>query len=257
MEIIDYFFEGVIGYEVWGKQRPEVLKRIDEYQQKVDADILGSESDMLYTESLPGADADGIKFLNLDITVEAPIVIFPVQYRSPQHLRFDLDRIRVTNEFNGKIELLQERARYIQWYNNCNINFDGLKEYSQLVGYALARKESQIVLDALNDSGTGRYAAAVVDLSTGKITGCEHGSKTHYHELGHIEFNNTEWGAKIDYYQYFFMMVAVFFGALSLLIDNLFLHLFTFLNALGMLCSYVYQEIWAWAWCLREYNKKR
>jgi len=97
---------------------------------------------------------------------------------------------------------------------------------------------------------------AVVDLSSGKITGCEKGSKVWWHEKGHIEFNNTEWGSKIDYYQYFFMMIAVFFGALSLLIDNLFLHLFTLMNALGMIISYIYQEVWAWVWGLKQYNKR-
>jgi hypothetical protein len=127
MEIADYFFEGIIGYEVWGKQRPDVLKRMDEYQQKVDSDILSSYSDILCEECLPGASADGIKFLRFDITVESPVVIFPVQYRSPQHLRFDLDKICVTNEFKGSIEVLREQARYVQWYNNCYINFEGLK----------------------------------------------------------------------------------------------------------------------------------
>jgi hypothetical protein len=127
MEIADYFFEGIIGYEVWGKQRPDVLKRMDEYQQKVNLDILNSHSDTLREECLPGASADGIKFLRFDITVESPVIIFPVQYRSPQHLRFDLEKICVTNEFKGAIEMLKEYARYVQWYNNCNISFEGLK----------------------------------------------------------------------------------------------------------------------------------
>ena len=96
---------------------------------------------------------------------------------------------------------------------------------------------------------------ATVDLSSGKITGCVEGSKTWYHENGHIAFNETESGAKIDYYQYFFMMVAVFFGSLSLIIHNYFLHLFTFMNALGMVVSYVYQELWCWVWGIREWKK--
>lgn len=96
---------------------------------------------------------------------------------------------------------------------------------------------------------------ATIDLLTGKITGCVEGSKTYYHELGHKAFSETESGAKIDYYQYFFMMVAVFFGSLSLLINNSFLHLFTFMNALGMIVSYMYQEIWAWHWAVKEWKK--
>jgi len=96
---------------------------------------------------------------------------------------------------------------------------------------------------------------ATINLSTGKITGCVEGSKTYYHELGHKVFNETELGSKIDYYQYFFMMVAVFFGSLSLLINSFFLHLFTFLNALGMVVSYIYQEVWCWVWGMREWKK--
>jgi len=95
---------------------------------------------------------------------------------------------------------------------------------------------------------------ATVDLNSGKITGCVEGSKTWYHEKGHIAFNETDLGSKIDYYQYFFMMVAVFCGSLSLIIDNYFLHLFTFLNAFGMVVSYAYQEIWCWVWGIREWK---
>jgi hypothetical protein len=95
----------------------------------------------------------------------------------------------------------------------------------------------------------------LVNLSTGEITDCKKGSRVWWHEKGHIEFNKLEWGSKIDYYQQHFMMVAVFFGAMSLLINNLYLHLFTFLNALGMICSYLYQELWAWLYSFKHYKK--
>jgi hypothetical protein len=96
---------------------------------------------------------------------------------------------------------------------------------------------------------------AVVDLQTEKIFGCKEGSKTWYHEKGHIVFNNLDWGAKISYYSVFFQMIAVFFLALSILINNLFLHIFTFLNALGMIVCYLIEESWAWAWGLKNYKK--
>jgi hypothetical protein len=95
---------------------------------------------------------------------------------------------------------------------------------------------------------------AIVDLQTGKITGCVEGSKTWWHEKGHIEFNNTSRGASISYYQQFFMMTAVFFGCLSLVIPNMLIKLFAFLNALGMVLSYVYEECWAWVWGLKQYH---
>ena len=96
---------------------------------------------------------------------------------------------------------------------------------------------------------------ATIDLSTGKISGCEEGSRVWWHEKGHEAFNNTDWGARIDYWQYHFMMMGVFFCALSVIIDNLYLHVFTFLNTLGMICSYLYQEVWAWAYSFRNYKK--
>jgi hypothetical protein len=96
---------------------------------------------------------------------------------------------------------------------------------------------------------------AIVDLATGKIHGCKEGSRVWFHEQGHIVFNNSEWGAKISYYQTFFMMVAVFTGSLSLLIPNLLLRVFTFMNALGMLLSYIFEELWAWGYSFRHYNR--
>ena len=95
---------------------------------------------------------------------------------------------------------------------------------------------------------------ATVDISTGKIFGCLEGSKVWYHEKGHIAFANTEWGAKISYYGQFFMMVSVFFTSLGVVINSQPLMIFGFVNALGMVCSYIYEEVWAWVWGLREYK---
>jgi len=47
----------------------------------------------------------------------------------------------------------------------------------------------------------------------------------------------------------------VFFGSLSLLIDSTGLKVFTFLNALGMVCSYIYEEAWAWAYSFGHYKQ--
>jgi hypothetical protein len=98
---------------------------------------------------------------------------------------------------------------------------------------------------------------AIVDLSTGKIFGCVEGSKTWFHEQGHLVFNNTEWGARISYYQQFFMMIAVFFIALGVAINNQFVIIFAFINALGMVTSYIYEEVWCWVYGLREWKSKK
>ena len=94
-----------------------------------------------------------------------------------------------------------------------------------------------------------------VDLDLGKIYGCLKGSKVWYHEKAHIVFNKTELGIKINYYGYFFMMVAVFILSLSMLINWLPLRLFGFLNAFGMVVCYLYEELICWIWGLREYKK--
>jgi len=96
---------------------------------------------------------------------------------------------------------------------------------------------------------------AVVDLATGNITGCEKGSRVWWHEKGHIAFSKLDLGARINYWQYHFMMTAVFFGSLSLLIDSTGLKVFTFLNALGMICSYIYEEVWCWAYSFGHYSE--
>jgi len=127
MEVMDYFFEGIIGSEVWGRQRPDVLSAVDEHQKKVETEILNSTKHDLEDNNLPGANADGMRFLRFDITMDSPVIILPVQYRSPQHLRFDLDEIHIRNKFSGTIETLKECARYVQWYNNCSIDFQGLR----------------------------------------------------------------------------------------------------------------------------------
>ena len=96
---------------------------------------------------------------------------------------------------------------------------------------------------------------AQVDLSTGKIYGCEEGSKTWYHEKAHIIFNKTEVGVRINYYYYFFQMVAVFFIGLGLVINWFPIKIFGLTNAVGMIVCYLYEELWCWWWALKRYNK--
>lgn len=127
LEIIDYFFEGIVGFEVWGKTKPEVLSAVDKHQEKIRNEILKSTGKLLDEENSPGADASGVKFLRFDITMDSPVIILPVTYTSPQHLRFDLDTIRIANHFEGDLESLTDHARFVQWYNCCDIDFEGLR----------------------------------------------------------------------------------------------------------------------------------
>lgn len=97
---------------------------------------------------------------------------------------------------------------------------------------------------------------AFVDTASGKIYGCEEGSKVWYHEKAHIKFNESELGTKIIYYGYFFQMMAVFILSISLIINWLPLKLFGLTNALGMAFCYCFEEIYAWVIGLKEYNSK-
>lgn len=96
---------------------------------------------------------------------------------------------------------------------------------------------------------------ATVDLQTGKIFGCKEKSKVWYHEKAHIKFNNTGWGSKISYYQFFFMMIGVFFMSLYQVTGVYFFIIFAFINVLGMLLSYIYEEVWCWVVGLKDYYR--
>jgi hypothetical protein len=98
---------------------------------------------------------------------------------------------------------------------------------------------------------------ATVDLATGKIFGCSEGSKVWYHEKAHILFNNTNLGSKVSYYQFFFMMISVFFLSLYIMVGWKPLAIFSFVNALGMIFSYLYEEIWCWVVGLSNYYRKK
>ncbi len=94
---------------------------------------------------------------------------------------------------------------------------------------------------------------AVVDLETGKIHGCKKYSKVWYHEKGHIKFNNSEWGAKIAYYQIFFLMISQLFISLYIVIGGKLIALFALCNTLGMFLCYIYEEVWCWSVGLVDY----
>ncbi len=128
LEMADYFFEGILGYEVWGRVRPGKVSAINEGQQRIREEIISSQND----EFLYGEDANGVKFLRFRITMDSPTIVLPVTYRSPQHLKLDLDGIHLENKFGGEIKSFDNSSSenpifYVQWYNSCNIGFEGLR----------------------------------------------------------------------------------------------------------------------------------
>jgi len=95
---------------------------------------------------------------------------------------------------------------------------------------------------------------AIVDLDTGNITGCEKGSRVWCMRKDTLFLIKVRVVLRLIIGNIIFMMTAVLFGSLSLLINSLGLKVFTFMNALGMICSYIYEEVWCWAYSFRHYK---
>jgi hypothetical protein len=124
-EVIDYFFLGVIGNEVWGSQKEE----------KSSGGQLGKPEYLFRNTSfLPGADADGISFTRFDVTLDSPVILLPVTYSSPEYIRLELSRIHLANEYVGTVVcdtawdgIAKDR---MQWFNNCRVALDDLRLFS-------------------------------------------------------------------------------------------------------------------------------
>eukprot|EP00536_Pseudo-nitzschia_multiseries_P004057 jgi/Psemu1/323294/estExt_fgenesh1_pg.C_650034 len=127
MEMMDYFFDGIIGTEVLGGTT-------DESTPENPLDSIGlNQMDSSYTI---GSDAEGISFTLFDVSLDSPVILFPVTYSSPEYLRMKLSSVRLRNEYDGTIitdktfgvdGALRDR---MQWFNNCKISLDGLRLYS-------------------------------------------------------------------------------------------------------------------------------
>lgn len=124
-EILDYFFEGIIGAEIWGGQQAT--------QELVLKDM---EKDLLELPSIfiAGSDAAGFNFTKFDISLESPALLFPVTYQSPQFIHLQLSNIHVSNHYDSCVIRddpgMANPLNRLQWYNNCDIAFQGLRLYS-------------------------------------------------------------------------------------------------------------------------------
>ncbi len=83
-----------------------------------------------------------------------------------------------------------------------------------------------------------------VDLNSKKIYGCKEGSRDYFHEEENMVFDTSELGTKIKYYHYFFTMMTVVIIPFNFFINNLFLKVFTLLCSLGVISTYLIEEIW-------------
>jgi hypothetical protein len=127
-EIIDYFFEGIVGSEVWGNERP-VQEPFDHVGAYVNS-IFSEEKYARRRSDLPGSDAAGITFTLFRVSLASPDVILPVEYRSPQFLRLTCQSLEVSNFYSNHVHQLAtedvESRDRVQWYNTCAMRFSGL-----------------------------------------------------------------------------------------------------------------------------------
>lgn len=114
LELSDYFFEGILGYEVWGAEKPET----DELPL---TDL--KQSNNLQEQRF---DSDKIKFNSISIEMAEPVLLLPITYRSPHHIRLELNYVRISNNFCGK-KLNTPFYIPMQWYNNYSLTFSGLR----------------------------------------------------------------------------------------------------------------------------------
>jgi len=95
---------------------------------------------------------------------------------------------------------------------------------------------------------------AVTDIKTGKITGCKKGTFAWYHEVGHIEFDKTEWGAKRRYLQEQSLTSSVFFCVFSFFI--IYFKYFALISVIAYLFLFIEEEIWCNKFAKSKLGKK-
>lgn len=104
-EIIDYFFIGIVGYEVWGGKTPP----------PGDLSILEGHS----------ICADEISFTRFDVRMDVPLLLFPVSSCSTDFVRVEADSISFSNQYSYaplRSPSLQFRdGGNRQWYNKCKV----------------------------------------------------------------------------------------------------------------------------------------
>jgi len=111
-EFIDYFFEGIVGYEVWGNRRPLV--------GQTKCDDMDSDA----------PNAEHLVFTKFDIQMDSPAILFPVSYCSTDFLRLDAELITIANHYEcSDVRILEEagtRPIRRSWFNYCDIVMDDL-----------------------------------------------------------------------------------------------------------------------------------
>ena len=87
---------------------------------------------------------------------------------------------------------------------------------------------------------------AHVDLSTGKIYGCKKGTKTYYHEEGHIKYGSTPRGDKVRIWQEISLDLLITSTALAVINPLLIIRALVLIFLLSKIFSTMVEERDCW-----------
>lgn len=96
---------------------------------------------------------------------------------------------------------------------------------------------------------------AIVDTKSGKIIGAKKGSLTWWHEKGHIYYNNSNVGIRLQLIQ----SNMLFYTLLGLVIHIYWSHwtvkVFATLSFTTFIGLHFYEELWCWVYAFRKKHK--
>ena len=108
LEIFDYYFEGMLGSALWGS-KPKIVSTLVNLSGAALSDV-----------------ARLFKRTKFTIHMAQPLLILPVCYRSPQHIRLQMGSFKAHNLFTAD-EMKREddqSCRWTQWFNNCTLEMN-------------------------------------------------------------------------------------------------------------------------------------
>lgn len=96
---------------------------------------------------------------------------------------------------------------------------------------------------------------ASVNLQTGKIMGCIKGSKTYYHEEGHLKYDSSPFGRTIRTMQEFSLDALIMFTALCVIRPNIPFKIIILFLIMVRIFSMFIEEQNCWAYAKRKLNE--
>lgn len=141
-EIIDYFFEGIMGYEVWGNPRPDP----------------GQPSD----PQAEAPNADSVTFTKFDVVMESPVLLIPVTYCSTDFVRLEMMSMAFSNFYEAADSRTVDKDLQLpnrqQWFNNCEVAMHSLEAHCS-AGRRLSSSDDAVSVSMTLNWPTGPAAS--------------------------------------------------------------------------------------------------